>query len=527
MKIDRLLIVYAILNAVLYSALLPLWEGFDEPFHFGYVQRLANGGGLPDVRTARLSREVAVSILRAPAIQGVKNAMPEVAAYAEFFSWSSERRSRVRQSLRAIPPQYRWESSDLTNYEAHHAPLAYLLLAVPERMLASVPLPSRVLILRILCGLAGSLLLVAAARSLCFQLGLGEPHRSIALFCVLSSQMTWATVAHVANDWLAVPLAVWTLVFMIRCASSPTTGNIAAASLILSAGLLTKAYFLALVPVLLVLCAVRRGWRGLALPAAIVAVCAAPWYVRNYRLYGVMSGMLEPREGVGVSAVLRTAPSLRWPAIAAEAARSALWTANSTFRSFSVTTMNIVVVACASALLLWAFSRHGFREWIVAAYCAAFSLALAYAGVLAYIYSGGVKSSPSPWYAQVLVTPLLILSLLGATRWRRAGPVLAALLPLLFGYVLAVTYVFKLIPLYAGYEGRGSIRNIAMLYRTQFGDLSAKLGAAALGPAPLIFGLTAAVIALLVALEILSIRGLVQNKTLKGVDPAFPDSIYQ
>ena len=70
------------------------------------------------------------------------------------------------------------------------------------------------------------------------------------LFCLLSSQMTWATLAHVANDWLAVPLAIWTLVFMIRAASSPTLANLAVASLVLSAGLLTKSYFLALVPVL-------------------------------------------------------------------------------------------------------------------------------------------------------------------------------------------------------------------------------------------------------------------------------------
>jgi len=47
MKTGYLLIGFAAANAVLYSALLPLWEGFDEPFHFGYVQRLANGRGFP------------------------------------------------------------------------------------------------------------------------------------------------------------------------------------------------------------------------------------------------------------------------------------------------------------------------------------------------------------------------------------------------------------------------------------------------------------------------------------------------
>ena len=78
MKARLLLIAYAFVNAVLYSVLLPLWEGFDEPFHFAYVQQLGDGQGLPDARTARLSREVEASILLAPASQAVKQNLPQV-----------------------------------------------------------------------------------------------------------------------------------------------------------------------------------------------------------------------------------------------------------------------------------------------------------------------------------------------------------------------------------------------------------------------------------------------------------------
>src|ERR1017187_6376822 len=94
--VRRLLLAYAALNAVLYSMLLPLWEGFDEPFHFGYVQQLANGQGLPDARSARLSREVWQAILRAPASDPVKANLPDVVTYAEYFSWPSERRSAAQ-----------------------------------------------------------------------------------------------------------------------------------------------------------------------------------------------------------------------------------------------------------------------------------------------------------------------------------------------------------------------------------------------------------------------------------------------
>ena len=101
MNARRLLIAYALVNAVLYSVLLPLWEGFDEPFHFAYVQQLGNWQGLPDARTARLSREVGASILLAPASQPVKQNLPQVTTYTEYFSWPAAERIGVKRQLRA------------------------------------------------------------------------------------------------------------------------------------------------------------------------------------------------------------------------------------------------------------------------------------------------------------------------------------------------------------------------------------------------------------------------------------------
>ena len=180
--IHRLLLVYAALNAVLYSMLLPLWEGFDEPFHFGYVQQMANGQGLPDARSAHLSREVWEAILRVPASDPVKSNLPEVVTYSEYFSWPLERRSGVQRSLRDIPRDYRWQLSNAGNYEAHHPPLAYLLLAAPERLLAGISLPARVLILRLIAALAGAFLLFTATVALCSELSIGAAQRNVVLF---------------------------------------------------------------------------------------------------------------------------------------------------------------------------------------------------------------------------------------------------------------------------------------------------------------------------------------------------------
>lgn len=216
-----LLLTYGAANALLYSSMLPLWEGFDEPFHFGYVQYLANGYGLPDPRTAFLSQEIGSSILIAPASQVVQVNLPEVKTYSEYFSFPSNQRAALRKQLDEIRPEGRRQNSHFLNYEAHHAPFAYLLLALPERALAGVSLPRRVLVLRVMGAFAGALLLYAGAETLFRELGIPEPYNSAAIFCVFSCQMTWATIAHVANDWLSVPLAVWSLALMIRYWRNP------------------------------------------------------------------------------------------------------------------------------------------------------------------------------------------------------------------------------------------------------------------------------------------------------------------
>ena len=492
------MLAYAVLNAALYSTLLPLWEGFDELFHFGYVQQLANGRGFVDVRDARLTKEVAASVPLAPVSKSVKVNLRTAPLYSEFFSWSAVRRSQARQALGAIPAAWRGADSEIPNYEAHHPPLAYALLALPERLLARTPLPRRVWLLRLLASIAGALLLCCGAYALCRELGLAEVYCRMTVFCVLSSQMTWAAIAHIANDWLAVPLAIWTLVFAIRSAVPPGKRPVIAVSLLVSAGLLAKAYFLAFEPLVFAVCALRP--RRLLAHVAIVAAIAGPWYVRNQAAYGTLTGMQEARAGLGPAAVLHGAAALPWPQVARDSVRAALWTGNNTFRVFSTGTMDVLILACAAGLVLWAIGKHTAAERITAAYCASFVPALAYAAVIARLATAGASSTPSPWYGQPIVTPLLALVFLGASRRRRAGAALAAAIALLFGYVLAVTYLFRLIPLYSGYDGRGSLGAVLHLYAAQFAELTEKLGAAALGPPWLIFSLAATVV-VLIALE--------------------------
>src|SRR5215467_10978984 len=54
-----------------------------------------------------------------------------------------------------IDPSLRTRRSNFLNYEAQQALLAYMALSLPERILANLPLPFRVLLLRIVAVLSG------------------------------------------------------------------------------------------------------------------------------------------------------------------------------------------------------------------------------------------------------------------------------------------------------------------------------------------------------------------------------------
>lgn len=516
MKTRYLLLGYAVLNAILYSSLLPLWEGFDEPFHYGYVQHLASGQGFPDPRTTLLSREIAASLLLVPGSHVVKANLPQVVTFREYFLLPCSRKSEMRQELSS--PSLSREVPNSVNYEAHHAPLAYVLMAIPERLASGLPLPQRVLLIRLLVSVAGSLLLYFAAARLGHELGLPIAYRDIGSFCILSLQMTWATIAHVANDWLALPVAVWVLVWSIRSAVRPQAGTFIVLALVLGAGLLTKAYFLALTPLLLVPAVARASIKPLLLVLATTAIIAGPWYLRNVVRYGVITGMQESRARPGPDQLLQSAVEVDWQQVIPASARAALWTGNNTFSTFSVGSLNAVLGLCGLAFLLWVRTwvriwvriwvrtwprtRHDRGEAVTSLYCGLFLLALAWSTILSCTFTRQCGVGPSPWYVQPLVTPLVLLGMLGLARAKSFGRLVGTAFVLVFGYLLAATYAVKLIPLYGGYEGTASPGVLFLLYSSQFRPLLDNIGSVALAPARVVLLLTVMTLVLNVTLQL-------------------------
>ena len=77
--LDLALLAYGLLNATLYTGLLPLWEGFDEPFYYAYVQHLRESRWFARFGATKLSSESRASVQGGPQFYFVKMAFGIIA----------------------------------------------------------------------------------------------------------------------------------------------------------------------------------------------------------------------------------------------------------------------------------------------------------------------------------------------------------------------------------------------------------------------------------------------------------------
>jgi hypothetical protein len=508
-----IVLLFALVSANLYSCLLPLWEGFDEPFHYGYIQSLSVDHRVPVLNSTRISLEIRQSLILVPVGPILHRSLPKSISFTDWFQLSHEQRKARKEALLTLSPRSDSEASELANYEAQQAPLAYLLLLPVNAGASSLALPRRILVLRVCSAAVSALLLFLAGNLLAIVLGLEKPFRLFALSCIFASQMLWASIAHVGNDWLSIPLATALLAYAALVACNHKHRDAIIAGLLLAAGLLTKAYFLAFVPVFLVLLLYQYarsyiGGRAVVTTLCVPVAIAGPWYIRNLLLYGTLSGMQENTHGIGLHRASEALFQINWLASFSALARWSLWTGNWSFVAFSRSTLNFEILLLAASLVLL-FVRHkqitSAELWIFAA-LASFGLGLVYYTCIAWADTHGVATNAMPWYPQCVMPAIWILAAAGMQRSGIAGRVIAALTCLVVAWIAALTYVAKLFPLYGGYEGRASLPGI---WKWWTGNPGALLSSVTLVPVPLLFALLCMFLVVLVTVNASVLKRLV------------------
>lgn len=470
-RLERLLVVLALLAVTLYAAVLPLWEGWDEPFHYAYVENVAVAHRLPILNKSTLTSEISQSLVLTPLSRFIAAPIVGGISIEQHHALSEAEKQDLRERLEDISPATKTVKGSGQNYEAQQAPLAYVALAPFDMVLTRAHLTDRIFWLRLVEAFAAILLCYAALRRLCVLLSIGSPFRQALMLCAFSSQVLWASVAHVGNDWLAISLTLWFLVLLAENASA------ASLSLVLAAGLLTKAYFVSFVPVFAVYVIWRVARGAVSRKDAAMALClpillAGPWYARNVILYGSLSGTQESAAGIGIAQAITAIPHIQWWQSILSFLRESLWTGNWSFTAYSHITLTAEEILIAGGLVAYLLARRPATPrrrrpalpWVWAA-VVSFVAALFYQTCVTWVHTNGLAVFPEPWYWQGVILFLWGLVFRGLSQ--RGTPVRqwigrawTALLCLVSAWIAASTFAVKLLPEYGAGITRATLPNV-------------------------------------------------------------------
>ena len=389
-----------LIHGAVYCQLIPIWEGYDEWAHYAYVEHLRLHGTLPMVA------------------DGITE--------------------EIRNSVQS--GRFRHEAGDpMTLYEAQQPPLYYWILSIPNRLFISADIQTRVHRLRWL-----SVLIASLAVPYAWLAALGLFHsRAIALsVCALIAAMPglMIDIARVGNAGLAVALGSWIVFLLLR----PPHRLLGFA---VGLALLTKAYFLILVPVLIF----RRRFSALG----VAITLSGWWYWRNFRLTGTWTGEIMDVTAARMGSKLAAISKVNWLKVLDGALWTHIWTGAWSFltvRSWMYRVFELVF-AIAAIMLVWALLR---RPWgcckrklaLLGSLEALFAAAMAYDALAIFLAKN--ISFAAGWYCYSLIVAeaLLLTSGLLILAGRRRVLVAMGFLIALFAALDAYSAIFVLARFY-------------------------------------------------------------------------------
>ncbi|MCU1237195.1 MAG: hypothetical protein JWP63_5162 [Candidatus Solibacter sp.] len=498
-------------RGVFYSAVLPLWEGYDEYSHFAYIQHLTAGRGIPIPGQSRYSLEISRSMTQSPMPWTGRGVAGRI-TYDDFWKLPPDERARRTAPLRAAAdPAGRAEDplGELL-YESQQPPLYFLLMAPVARASQSWSLATRVFLLR-----CASLLLCSFALPLGFATArrvFRSEEIAIAIIAIVAC-MPEAMIdfARSGNESLALLVYTALLYGCVRLLDEgPDLRGCVIIGVSLGCGLLTKAYFLTAIPAVCVAYALAARWspKYLAASLAIAAAIGGWWYRFIHAVTGDFTGQIQSVSLRAIPLVdrLRVALHLDWLRAIDMALFSYIWFGGWSFlqiRSWMYHLFYAVGAAAAVGLAMLVLrsrksSGNPRALWLMACFCALFCASLAYMVTLGQIAYG--QPMTAGWYLYCLVIAEIILlcaGLMALLPWRHrmwAPLTLTGLFALLDLYGMH----FILMPYYLGLTAHNAQGRLPAFHPAQgWPDLGPRilLNAPYLGSAGVFYGVWALYVA--------------------------------
>jgi hypothetical protein len=349
-----------VLKGVFYASFLPLWEGYDEFLHFAFVEHLATRGSLPNPVTSGIPPDVSESLRLAPVPWVIKDWETGWISHDRFWQLTSSEIHRRERGLRLLTdtgPGF--DQRELRLYEAQQPPLSYVLLAVAYLPVQHHSIVLRVWILRLACVLIASIV-IPAGFLLARTAGLLRWEAIGVVSAVTAAPELMMTTAHVSNESLALALGTLCIAAWMRFYAEPWRSGVHGAFLgvLLGCCLLTKAYFLALLPAVFGTLVIKP--RRAATAAVAVLAIAGWWYANNLVRTKTMTGeQIEVAAARSHLSLASAASQVHWRAVADFALASHIWLGGWSFlmlRSWMYRVIEILMLVSLAGIcaqLLW------------------------------------------------------------------------------------------------------------------------------------------------------------------------------
>jgi 4-amino-4-deoxy-L-arabinose transferase-like glycosyltransferase len=436
-----------------YSALMPAWEGYDEPFHFAALQNVASGHGMPQADTlVSLEVQNSLHLLPVPWELQFQSIPQPLTTHDDFWKLPpAERKQRV-DAVRALAPEQGSQPATerIQNYESQQAPLYYWAAGIPMGWMSGQPLLSQLYLLRMLNVLLASAVVLLAWWIARRVLRSDRQAIGVVAIIVLLPELM-INLARVGNESLALICYALLLVAALQVAQQPRSWRWwILLGIALGVGLLTKAYFLTAIPAVIVLAGISfwRAREGDAGKSAILAVavrlCAAlavtlaiagAWYARVHAATGSWSGQGDDAAMRQVSLLqkLSAIPHVNWKSGVLSVVVSHIWFGGWSFlrvpRNLYVVGVLVIVAAVAGVVIRLSRRRDAKGErrdvLVLTAFYLCFWAGLAYHVLVTFLHLG--VSATTGWYLYALVAAEIVLLVWGLEALVPARVVLPAL----------------------------------------------------------------------------------------------------
>ena len=231
--------------------MFPLWEGYDEYAHFGYIQHVVEEKTLPTFQD-QLSNEIVYtfdktpmqnSFLWVPAYSG-----KEVLVYPYSIYWDNFDLKEIknnRQLISSQPLESRFNSEQLVPiYESQQPPVSYFLHVPVYLLFYDQDILTRVFALRIFSVLITALAVVVAYKTISLLFDDRFIRVGSMIFLVFNPMIT-SNVSRVNNEAVTILLfSVFLYLMVLYLKGKTNTKYVLVIGIVLGLGLLTKSTFM-------------------------------------------------------------------------------------------------------------------------------------------------------------------------------------------------------------------------------------------------------------------------------------------